>query len=169
MTATGITVFRVAEGKIAEGWVSADMRRSEEELRWLTEGGQVDEATPEDGDALFDSYSSAYDVLVRNLTWRIRAERAKERERVEQELRVAREIQQALLPQATPKLDGWQLSSCSGSHCRGVLLRRVHLRLQPRREWSPCQSIKRVARLRPPALRCSHPSHLHNCLAPLTT
>jgi serine phosphatase RsbU (regulator of sigma subunit)/predicted ester cyclase len=111
MTATGITIFRVSEDKIVEGWVSVDPRRSEEELRWLTESGRDREASPEDGDVPFGSYSSAYDTLVRNLTWRIRAEEARERERIEQELRVARRIQQALLPKATPKLDGWQLAA----------------------------------------------------------
>ena len=34
----------------------------------------------------------------------------RERERVEQELQVARRIQHALLPQATPQLDGWEIS-----------------------------------------------------------
>nr|MDQ5811985.1 ester cyclase [Actinomycetota bacterium] len=111
MTASGITIFRVSEGKIAEGWVSLDLRRSDEELRWLTESEQVHEASPEYGDVPFDPYSSAYDALVRNLTWRIRAERARERERIEQELRVARQIQQALLPKGTPKLDGWHLAA----------------------------------------------------------
>jgi serine phosphatase RsbU (regulator of sigma subunit)/predicted ester cyclase len=112
MTATGITIFRLTEDKkIVEGWVSADLRPSEEELRWLTESGRVREASPESSDVPFDSYTSAYDALVRNLTWRIRAERARERERIEQELRTAREIQQALLPKATPKLDGWQLAA----------------------------------------------------------
>jgi serine phosphatase RsbU (regulator of sigma subunit)/predicted ester cyclase len=111
MTATGITIFRVMGGKIVEGWVSVDLRRSDEELRWLNASGRVREASPEDGDVPFDPYSSAYDALVRNLTWRIRAEKARERERIEQELRVARQIQQALLPKATPKLDGWQLAS----------------------------------------------------------
>jgi serine phosphatase RsbU (regulator of sigma subunit) len=33
-----------------------------------------------------------------------------ERERVEQELRVARSIQQASLPEAVPTLEGWQIS-----------------------------------------------------------
>ena len=37
-------------------------------------------------------------------------EEARERERVEQELRVARRIQQASLPKAVPTLEGWQIS-----------------------------------------------------------
>jgi predicted ester cyclase len=31
MTATGMTIFRVTEGKIVEGWVSLDLRRSDED------------------------------------------------------------------------------------------------------------------------------------------
>jgi hypothetical protein len=34
----------------------------------------------------------------------------RERERVEQELRVARSIQQASLPKEVPTLEGWQIS-----------------------------------------------------------
>jgi serine phosphatase RsbU (regulator of sigma subunit) len=111
MTAAGMTIFRVTEGKIVEGWVTLDLRRSDEELRWLTESGHLREASPESGDVLLDPYSSAYDALVRNLTWRIRAEKARERERLKQELSVARRIQQALLPKATPKFNGWQLAA----------------------------------------------------------
>jgi predicted ester cyclase len=37
-------------------------------------------------------------------------EQARERERVEQELRVARAIQQASLPKEVPQLEGWQIS-----------------------------------------------------------
>jgi hypothetical protein len=44
-------------------------------------------------------------------TWRLRVEEAQERERIEQELRVARQIQQALLPEATPELHGWRLTT----------------------------------------------------------
>jgi serine phosphatase RsbU (regulator of sigma subunit)/predicted ester cyclase len=112
LAATGITIFRLTEDKIVEGWTSVELSRSEEELRWLTESGRDREASPEDDDVTFDPYSSAYDALVRNLTWRIRAEKARERERIEQELRVARRIQQALLPKVTPELDGWQLAAC---------------------------------------------------------
>jgi serine phosphatase RsbU (regulator of sigma subunit) len=49
--------------------------------------------------------------LTRNLTWRFRVAEVQERERIEQELQVARRIQQALLPEATPELYGWQLTS----------------------------------------------------------
>src|ERR671916_2933396 len=37
-------------------------------------------------------------------------EEARERERVEQELRVARRIQQASLPKEVPTLEGWQIN-----------------------------------------------------------
>src|SRR3712207_8705344 len=67
MTASGIAIFRVTEGKIVEGWVSLDLRRSDEELGWLTESGHLRAASPEEGDVPFDPYSSAYDALVRNL------------------------------------------------------------------------------------------------------
>jgi serine phosphatase RsbU (regulator of sigma subunit) len=49
--------------------------------------------------------------LSRNLTWRLRVAEIQERERIEQELRVARHIQQALLPEAMPELYGWQLAA----------------------------------------------------------
>jgi steroid delta-isomerase-like uncharacterized protein len=39
VTATGITIFRIAGGKVVESWTSIDLNPSEEELRWLTEGG----------------------------------------------------------------------------------------------------------------------------------
>jgi hypothetical protein len=44
-----------------------------------------------------------WEVLTRNLTWRSRVAEAREREPIEQELQVAHQIQQALLPEATPK------------------------------------------------------------------
>jgi serine phosphatase RsbU (regulator of sigma subunit) len=49
--------------------------------------------------------------LLRNLTWRFRAAAAQERERIEQELQVARQIQQELLPEATPELGGWRIAT----------------------------------------------------------
>jgi serine phosphatase RsbU (regulator of sigma subunit) len=49
-------------------------------------------------------------VLPRNLTWRLRVEEARERERIEQELHVARRIQQASLPKEVPELEGWQIT-----------------------------------------------------------
>jgi serine phosphatase RsbU (regulator of sigma subunit) len=51
-----------------------------------------------------------WDVLTRNLTWRFRVAEAQERERIEQELRVARSIQQASLPKEVPQLEGWQIT-----------------------------------------------------------
>jgi serine phosphatase RsbU (regulator of sigma subunit) len=52
-----------------------------------------------------------WDVLTRNLTWRFRVAEAKERERIEHELRVARQIQRELLPGAAPEPDGWEVST----------------------------------------------------------
>ena len=40
--ATGISVFRIAGGKVVEGWTSiAELNPTEEELRWLAEGGRL--------------------------------------------------------------------------------------------------------------------------------
>jgi hypothetical protein len=42
VTATGISVFRIAGGKVVEGWTSiAELNPTEEELRWLAEGGRL--------------------------------------------------------------------------------------------------------------------------------
>ena len=37
--ATGITIFRIAGGRVMESWTSIDLSPAEEELQWLTEGG----------------------------------------------------------------------------------------------------------------------------------
>jgi steroid delta-isomerase-like uncharacterized protein len=39
VAATGITLFRIAGGKVVEGWTSIDLSPAEEELQWLTQGG----------------------------------------------------------------------------------------------------------------------------------
>jgi steroid delta-isomerase-like uncharacterized protein len=39
MAATGITLFQIAGGKVVESWTSIDLSPTDEELRWLTEGG----------------------------------------------------------------------------------------------------------------------------------
>jgi hypothetical protein len=109
VTATGITVFRIAFGKVMESWTSIDVYPSEEELQWLSEGS----GGTRSGDislAEGDRSPQIWDVLTRNLTWRLRVAQAKERERVEQELRVARSIQQASLPEEVPQLEGWEIS-----------------------------------------------------------
>jgi steroid delta-isomerase-like uncharacterized protein len=110
MTATGITVYRIAGGKVVEGWISIiEMSPTEEELQWLTEGG----GWPRSGDIPSterDTSPPIWDVLTRNLTWRFRVAEARERERIEQELRVARRTQEELLPEATPQLDGWEFA-----------------------------------------------------------
>src|SRR5215207_1674387 len=116
---TGITIHRIVGGKCVEGWISVDISRSEEEQRWLTEGGRTDEPYLE-GVANLPSadviphHSSVNDAFVRNLTWRFRAAADQERERIEQELQVARQIQQELLPDSVPKLEGWQIATYYG-------------------------------------------------------
>src|SRR3712207_3095551 len=62
----------------------------------------------------FPHHSSVNEAFVRNLTWRFRAAAAQERERIEQELQVARQIQQELLPDSVPKLEGWQIATYYG-------------------------------------------------------
>jgi predicted ester cyclase len=118
MRATGITIYRIVGGKAVEGWSSVAISRSEEEQRWLSEGRTTDDAYPEGGDiplpGLDLERSPAFDSLIRNLTWRFRAAEAQERERIEHELQVARQIQQELLPEATPELDGWQIAAYYG-------------------------------------------------------
>ena len=58
-----------------------------------------------------DPSPSFWDDLTRNLTWHSRVAEAQKRERIEQELRVARQIQRSLLPEATLELYGWQLTA----------------------------------------------------------
>jgi steroid delta-isomerase-like uncharacterized protein len=108
--ATGITLLRVASGKVVEGWTSMDLSPTEEELQWLTQGV----GGPTSGDVSLAERETSpqnWDVLTRNLTWHLRVAEAQERERIEQELRVARQIQRSLLPEATPELYGWQLTA----------------------------------------------------------
>jgi hypothetical protein len=93
MAATGITVFRIAGGKVVEGWTTMDLSPTDEELRWLTEGG----GWPSSGgipSTERDPGTTNWDVLTRNLTWRLRVAEAWERERIEQELQVARRTQE---------------------------------------------------------------------------
>ena len=118
MRATGITIYRMVGGKAVEGWSSVAISRSEEEQRWLSEGGTTDKAYTESGDVPLPGLglerSPAFDALIRNLTWRFRAAEAQERERIEHELQIARRIQQELLPETTPELDGWQIAAYYG-------------------------------------------------------
>src|ERR687894_152804 len=119
MTTTGITILRIAEGKAVEGWASIGISRSEEEQRWLSEGGKTDEAYLErvanqPSASAVPHHSSVNEAFARNLTWSMRAAEAQERERIEQELQVARRIQQELLPETTPELDGWRIATYYG-------------------------------------------------------
>jgi serine phosphatase RsbU (regulator of sigma subunit)/predicted ester cyclase len=58
------------------------------------------------GGKIAEEWSMGTEVL-----WKARAEQElRERERVEEELRVARSIQQASLPKEVPHLEGWQIS-----------------------------------------------------------
>jgi serine phosphatase RsbU (regulator of sigma subunit)/predicted ester cyclase len=123
MTIEGITIHRIAGGKFVEGWASVNINRSEEEQWWLSEGGRTSEAYPEGVGDLplaetapqhFSVAEAFNEALVRNLTWRFRVAEAEERERIEQELQVARRIQQELLPETIPNLDGWQIATYYG-------------------------------------------------------
>jgi len=112
VTVTGITIYRIAGGKVAEGWTSIiDLSPTEEELQWLTEGGG---GRPRSGDIPATERDTSqipiWDVLTRNLTWRFRVAEAQERERIEQELQVSRRIQQASLPKEVPELEGWEIT-----------------------------------------------------------
>jgi steroid delta-isomerase-like uncharacterized protein len=109
VTATGITIFRIDGGKVVEGWTSIDLNPSEEELQRLIEGSG---GTTRGDIALAerDIAPQIWNSLTRNLTWRLRVAEAQERERIEQELRVARSIQQASLPKEVPQLEGWQIT-----------------------------------------------------------
>jgi steroid delta-isomerase-like uncharacterized protein len=71
VTATGITLFRIAGGQVVESWTSIDLSPAEEELQWLTEG----EGGARSSDiSLAERHTSPpiWDVLSRNLTWRLR-------------------------------------------------------------------------------------------------
>jgi predicted ester cyclase len=112
-TASGISVYRIAEGKMVEGWISIiEMSPTEEEQRWLTEGSRGPRSS---GDLLpsteRDTSRTLWSVLTRNLTWHSRVAEAQERERIEQELQVAHRIQQASLPKEVPELEGWEMTA----------------------------------------------------------
>ena len=120
LTTTGITIHRIVGGKCVESWVSVDISRSEEEQQWLSEGGRTDEAYLErvanlPSAGAVPHHSSVNEAFARNLTWRFRAAEAQERERLEQELQVARQIQQELLPESVPRFEGWRIVTYYGS------------------------------------------------------
>jgi steroid delta-isomerase-like uncharacterized protein len=111
MAATGISVYRIAGGKVVENWTNIDLSPTEEEQRWLMEGGGWPGRSGDIPAAERDtSQSLIWDVLTRNLTWRFRVAEAQERERIEQELKVSRRIQQASLPKEVPELEGWEIA-----------------------------------------------------------
>jgi predicted ester cyclase len=110
-TMSGITIYRIAEGKAVEGWNSIEVNPTEEEQRWLTEGGGWPGRSGDIPATERDRFPPFWEVLTRNLSWRSRVAEAQERERIEQELHVARQIQQALLPEVNPELDGWELTT----------------------------------------------------------
>src|SRR3712207_8250050 len=83
-------------GQVRGGWASLDISRSEEERRWLSEGGKTDEAYLErvanqPSASIAPHHSSVTEAFARSPTWRMRAAESRERERIEQELRVARQ------------------------------------------------------------------------------
>jgi predicted ester cyclase len=110
-TMSGISIYRLAEGKAVEGWNSIEVNPTEEEQRWFTEGGGWPRRSGDIPATEREPSPPFWEVLTRNLTWRSRVAEARERERIEQELQVARQIQQALLPEATPELDGWKVTT----------------------------------------------------------
>jgi serine phosphatase RsbU (regulator of sigma subunit)/predicted ester cyclase len=115
LTTTGITIHRIVGGKCVEGWASVDISRSEEEQQWLSEGCRTTEAYLErvanlPSAGAIAHHSSVNEAFVRNLTWQFRAAEAQERERIEQELQVARRIQQTSLPKEVPTLEGWEIT-----------------------------------------------------------
>jgi hypothetical protein len=110
-TMGGISIYRIAEGKAVEGWNSIEVNPTEEEQRWLTDGGEWPGRSGDIPATERDQSPPFWEVLTRNLTWRSRVAEAQERERIEQELQVARQIQRELLPEATPQLDGWELTT----------------------------------------------------------
>jgi serine phosphatase RsbU (regulator of sigma subunit)/predicted ester cyclase len=119
MRGGGITILRIAEGRFVEGWASIDISRSEEERRWLSGGGKTDEAYLErvanqPSAGIVPAHSSVTEAFARGLSWRLRAAEARERERIEQELRIARRIQQELLPETLPNPDGWRIATHYG-------------------------------------------------------
>jgi predicted ester cyclase len=84
-TMSGITIYRLAEGKAVEGWNSIEVYPTEEEQRWLTEGGGWPGRSGEIPATERDPSPPFWDGLTRNLTWRSRVAEARERERIEQE------------------------------------------------------------------------------------
>ncbi len=109
-TMSGITIYRLVEGKAVEGWNSIEVNPTEEEKRWFTEGGGWPRRSGEIPATERDTSPPFWEVLTRNLTWPSRVAEARERERIEQELQFARRIQQSSLPKEVPALEGWEIT-----------------------------------------------------------
>ena len=114
-TMSGITIYRLAEGKAVEGWNSIEVNPTEEEQQWLTEGGGGWPRRSGSSDDILpategDTSPPFWDVITHNLTWHFRVAEAQERERIEQELQFAWRIQQASLPKEVPEPEGWQIT-----------------------------------------------------------
>jgi serine phosphatase RsbU (regulator of sigma subunit) len=107
---SGITIYRLVEGKAVEGWNSIEVNPTEEEQRWFTEGGGWPRRSGEIPATERDTSPPFWEVLTRNLTWPSRVAEARERERIEQELQFARRIQQSSLPKEVPALEGWEIT-----------------------------------------------------------
>src|SRR5215204_1605318 len=73
-------------------------------------------------------------------------QQAQERERIEQELRVARLIQQTLLPKAVPELGGWDVAAFYRPRGRRRLLRLSRIRGRPSRDHRGGRNGQRCAR-----------------------
>jgi predicted ester cyclase len=77
-TASGITIYRIAEGKAVEGWNSIEVNPTEEEMRWLTQGGGGSRRSGDIPATERDpSQIPIWDVLTRNLTWQSRVAEAR--------------------------------------------------------------------------------------------
>ena len=102
-TMSGISIYRLAEGKAVEGWNSIEVNPTEEEQRWLTEGGEWPRRSGDIPATERDTSPPFWEVLTRNLTWHSRVAEAQERERIDQELQVARPDPTGAPPRGNPR------------------------------------------------------------------
>ena len=102
--------YRLAEGKAVEGWNSIEVNPTEEEQRWLTEGGRWPGGAARSQPPRAIHLPRSGGNVTRNLTGAPGSGRPRSgthRARAQ----VARQIQRELLPEATPELDGWELTT----------------------------------------------------------